>query len=144
MDGNHICLHPLFTDVHVLKDKVIEYEKALNLLEHHGIKKCASTNLIKLYHSSTSSVADNSEISQDHSEINLVDLNIICQGLVKLQTEKVVDTAVEMSQGCGRVSQKSLEVALNQHFDPTSTKRLLAYIQSVYGAPVCDDELKEW
>mmetsp|Transcript_35069 Transcript_35069/g.49051 ORF Transcript_35069/g.49051 Transcript_35069/m.49051 type:complete len:300 (-) Transcript_35069:63-962(-) len=142
MDGNHISLHALLTDIHLLQNKVLRYEKALNLLEHHGISQCVAINAIKL-HNNWTSVANDAERGQNHDQI-LVDMNLLCQGFVKLQAEKAVETAVKMSQGCGRVSQKGLEVALKQHFDPTSANRLLVFIQSVYGAPICDDELKEW
>jgi len=68
----------------------------------------------------------------------------LCQLYIKQQANKTAETAVELGYGAGRVHRNTLDKALNQHFDAVSAGRMLAFILSTYGAPICDDELHEW
>jgi len=74
-------------------------------------------------------------------KLKMIDL---CGAVIKSLTQKVLKRALELGQGCGRVAKTRLKQSLEEIFDPISARRHLSYLISVYGAPLCDDELKEW
>eukprot|EP00469_Lotharella_globosa_P004781 CAMPEP_0167791718 /NCGR_PEP_ID=MMETSP0111_2-20121227/12103_1 /TAXON_ID=91324 /ORGANISM="Lotharella globosa, Strain CCCM811" /LENGTH=149 /DNA_ID=CAMNT_0007684441 /DNA_START=85 /DNA_END=531 /DNA_ORIENTATION=- len=131
---NSFRFHALAVDAETCLPASLPRGDFARMLESYGLSPLEALQRTQAYEKKSCGGDPRSELP----------LKPLLEMIIHEKVNMVVARAKELGLGSGRVSSQGLNEALGEQFDEVSVKRHEDYLKSMYGSPLCDEELQEW